>query len=208
MSSFPRYGNPHAGAHCKVDKSIYSQSVLFRDVLHYALPATFSLAARLPNTTSLTGILPFFGSPCVRYTACLWRCLCTSVLSRRESLSSQQQCIMCFHRLSFSVVRSRPTPCATMCVSSNGVRNGCSEAMANATDTVDADRDQPPPSSPTGASDVDNKKEEEEIGVFGRQGLLATPHVKTLLALGCVVQVRERKQKPISVTNSTTGSVC
>ncbi|CAM9856631.1 unnamed protein product, partial [Ectocarpus sp. 12 AP-2014] len=70
---------------------------------------------------------------------------------------------------------------------SDGVSNGCSEAMANGTDTNRASRDEPPPSSSTGASDVD-KREEEEIGIFGRHGLLATPHVKTLLTLGCVVQ--------------------
>ncbi|CAN0081848.1 unnamed protein product [Ectocarpus sp. 12 AP-2014] len=71
---------------------------------------------------------------------------------------------------------------------SDGVSNGCSEAMANGTDTNRASRDEPPPSSPTGVSDVDDIGEEEEIGIFGRHGLLTTPHVKTLLTLGCVVQ--------------------
>ncbi|CAN0090137.1 unnamed protein product [Ectocarpus sp. 4 AP-2014] len=71
---------------------------------------------------------------------------------------------------------------------SDGVSNGCSEAMANGTDTNRASRDEPPPSSPTGTSDVDDEEEETEIGIFARDGLLATPHVKTLLTLGCVVQ--------------------
>lgn len=75
--------------------------------------------------------------------------------------------------------------------------------MANGTGTNRASRDEPPPSSPTGAPDVDDKGEEEEIGIFGRHGLLATPHVKTLLTLGCVVQVRARMHKPISAHQPT-----
>ncbi|CAM9990827.1 unnamed protein product, partial [Ectocarpus fasciculatus] len=71
---------------------------------------------------------------------------------------------------------------------SDGVSNGCNEAMANGADTDGANRDEPLASSPTGASDVDNEGEEEEVGIFGRHGLLATPHVKTLLVLACVVQ--------------------
>ena len=34
-------------------------------------------------------------------------------------------------------------------------------------------------------------EEEEEPGIFGRRGLLATPHVKSLLVIACVVQVRD-----------------
>lgn len=78
--------------------------------------------------------------------------------------------------------------------------------MANGTDTDSANRDEQPPSSPTVALDVDNKGDEEEIGILGRHGLLATPHVKTLITLGCVVQVRARKHKPTSVQQVTLTS--
>ena len=47
-----------------------------------------------------------------------------------------------------------------------------------------------------GCYEGDGMSVQQEPGVWGTDGLLAVPHVKIVLCLGCVVQVRQKMVQP------------